>query len=73
VSDLNEKMHRLTQMAVERPELVRIISNIESDLTSETAYTYHILNTLAHVFHMRQRKVVNDNEWTGWLRVMAER
>jgi hypothetical protein len=57
-------------MAIERPELIRIISNIESDLTAETAYTYHILNTLAHVSHMRQRKVVSDNEWTGWLRVM---
>jgi hypothetical protein len=66
-------MHRLTQMAIERPELITIISNIESDLTSETAYTYHILNNLAHVFHMRQRKVLSDNEWTGWLRVMAER
>jgi hypothetical protein len=70
LSDLDEKMHGLTQMAVERPELIRIISNNESDLTAETAYTYHILNTFAHVFHMRQRKVVSDNEWTGWLRVM---
>ena len=70
LSDLDEKMHGLTQMAVERPELIRIISNNESDLTAETAYTYHILNTLAHVFHMPQRKVASDNEWTGWLRVM---
>ena len=70
LSDLDEKMHGLTQMAVERPELIRIISNIESDLTAETAYTYHILNTFAHVFHMRQRGVVSDNEWKGWLRWM---
>jgi hypothetical protein len=34
LSDLDEKMHGLTQMAVERPELIRIISNIESDLTA---------------------------------------
>ena len=34
LSDLDEKMHTLTQMAVERPELIRIISNIESDLTA---------------------------------------
>jgi hypothetical protein len=25
---------------------------------------------LAHVFHMRQRKILNDNEWVGWLRWM---
>ena len=29
LSDLDEKMHGLTQMAVERPELIRIISNID--------------------------------------------
>jgi hypothetical protein len=70
LSDLDEKMHGLTQMAVERPELIRIVSNVDSDLTAEVAYTYHILNTFAHAFHMHQRKVVSDNEWTGWLRRM---
>jgi hypothetical protein len=70
LSDLDEKMHSLTQMAVEKPELIRIVSNVESDLTEEVAFTYHILHTFAHVYHMRQRKVVSDNEWTGWLRMM---
>jgi hypothetical protein len=70
LSDLDEKMHGLTQMAVEKPELIKIVSDVESDLTQEVAYTYHILYTFAHVFHMRQRKVVSDNEWTGWVRVM---
>ena len=65
LNDLDEKMHGLTQMAVERPELIRIISNNESDLTAETAYSYHFLNIFAHVFHMLQRKLVSDNEWTG--------
>jgi hypothetical protein len=69
LSDLDEKIHDLTQMAVERPELIRIVSNVESDLTEEVAFTYHLLHTFAHVFHMHQRKVVNDNEWTGWLRM----
>ncbi|MGI0032448.1 MAG: hypothetical protein ACRD97_04150 [Nitrososphaeraceae archaeon] len=25
---------------------------------------------LAHIFHIRQRKILNDNEWVGWLRWM---
>ena len=70
LNDLDEKMHELTQMAVEKPELIRILSNVESDLSAEVAYTYRILQTFAHVFHMRQRKVLSDNEWTGWLRMM---
>jgi hypothetical protein len=70
LSDLDEKMNDLTHMAVERPQLIRIVSNVESDLTEEIAYTYHLLHTFAHAYHMYQRGVVSDNEWTGWLRRM---
>jgi hypothetical protein len=70
LSDLDEKMHGLTQIAVEKPALIKIVSNVESDLTEEIAFTYHLLHTFAHAYHMRQRKVVSDNEWTGWLRMM---
>ena len=70
LSDLDEKMNDLTHMAVERPQLIRIVSNVESDLSEEIAYTYHLLHTFAHAYHMYQRKVVSDNEWTGWLRRM---
>jgi hypothetical protein len=70
LSDLDEKIHDLTQMAVEKPQLMRIVSNVESDLTEEIAFTYHLLHTFAHAYHMYQRKVVSDNEWTGWLRMM---
>jgi hypothetical protein len=70
LSDLDEKIHGLTQLAVEKPQLIRIISNVESDLTEEIAFTYHLLHTFAHAYHMHQRKVVSDNEWTGWLRMM---
>ena len=70
LSDLDEKMHGLTHMAVEKPELIKIVSNVESDMTEEVGFTYHLLHTFAHVYHMYQRKVVSDNEWTGWLRMM---
>jgi hypothetical protein len=70
LNDLDEKMQGLAQMAIERPELIKILSNVQSDWSAEIAFTYHILNTFAHVYHMRQRKVLSDNEWTGWLRWM---
>ena len=70
LNDLDERIHGLTQIAVERPELIKLVSNVESDWSEEVAYTYHILYTFAHVFHMHQREVVSDNEWTGWLRLM---
>ncbi|HYX48663.1 MAG TPA: hypothetical protein VE843_02905, partial [Ktedonobacteraceae bacterium] len=58
LSDLDEKMNDLTHMAVEKPQLIRIVSNVESDLTEEIAYTYHLLHTFAHAYHMYQRGVV---------------
>jgi hypothetical protein len=70
LNDLDERIPGLTQMAVERPELIRVVNNVERDLSSDVAYSYHILYTFAHVYHMRQRGVVGDNEWTGWLRWM---
>ena len=70
LSDLDEKIHDLTKIAVEKPQLIKIVSDADSDLSEEIAFTYHLLHTFAHVYHMRQRKVVSDNEWTGWLRMM---
>jgi hypothetical protein len=70
LNDMDERIHDLTKMGVERPELIRVVNNVERDLSSEVAYSYHILYTFAHAYHMRQRGVVSDNEWTGWLRWM---
>jgi hypothetical protein len=65
LSDVDEKMNDLTRIAVEKPQLIKILSNVESDISE-----YHLLHTFAHLYHMHQRKLVSDNEWTGWLRRM---
>ena len=71
LNDIDERMRGITQLGVERPELIKVISNIPSNYCSpEVSFAYYILYTFAHVFHMWKRGVVNDNEWTGWLRYM---
>jgi hypothetical protein len=70
LNDLDEKMQTLTEMTVDRPELIKILNKDESDWTPEMEYVYHVFYSFAHVYHMRQRKVLRDNEWTGWLRRM---
>ena len=70
LNDLAERLHSIVNLMIERPNLIRVISKVESNWSSEGAYTYDILFTFAHAFHMRQRKVLRDNEWTGWLRWM---
>jgi hypothetical protein len=62
LSDLDDKSNELTRLAIEKPQLMKIFSNVESDLTEEFAFTYHVLYTFGHAYHMYQRKVVSDNE-----------
>ena len=35
LSDLDDKSNELTRLAIEKPQLIRIVSNVESDLTEE--------------------------------------
>ena len=70
LSDLDLRLREITRMMIDRPELIKVVSKVETDWSSDVAYSYHILLSFAHVFHMRQRNVLSDNEWTGWLRWM---
>ena len=70
LSDLDLRLREITRMMIDRPELIKVVSKVETDWSSDVAYSYHILFSFAHVFHMRQRNVLSDNEWTGWLRWM---
>ena len=67
LNDLAERMHTQVEILIGRPQLTKVLSKVDSE-SSELAYAYDILFTFAHAFHMRQRKVLNDNEWTGWVR-----
>ena len=70
LNDLAGRLNSVLHLAIERPQLIKVISKIESNWSPEAAYAYDILFTFAHVFHMRQRNMVRDNEWIGWLRWM---
>ena len=69
LSDLDEKMHRLEEHLLERPELARVINNVRS-LSPEAVYAFDVLNVFSHAYDMRERKVLNDNEWFGWVQWM---
>ena len=69
LSDLDEKMHRLEEHLLERPELARVINNVRS-LSPEAVYAFDVLNVFSNAYDMRERKVLNDNEWFGWVEWM---
>ena len=63
LNDLAERMHAQVEILIRRPQLTKILSKADEE-SPELAYAYDILFTFAHAFHMRRRKVLNDNEWT---------
>lgn len=69
LSDLDEKMHRLEEHLLERPELARVINNVQS-LSPEGVYSFDVLNVFSHAHDMHERKVLNDNEWYAWVEWM---
>jgi hypothetical protein len=69
LSDLDEKEHRLYSDLQEHPELARVINNVQP-LSSEAVYAFDVLNVFSHAYDMRERKVLNDNEWFGWVEWM---
>src|ERR671939_1580704 len=57
LNDMDERIHGLTQMAVERPELIRVVNNVERDLSSDVAYSYHIC------IHLHMLIICVKEEW----------
>ena len=62
LSDLDEKMHRLEEHLLERPELASVINNVRS-ISPEAVYAFDVLNVFSHAYDMRERKVLNDEEY----------
>ena len=69
LSDLDEKVHSLEEHLLERPELAKVINNVRS-LSPERVYAFDVLNVFSHAYDMHERKVLNDNEWFGWVQWM---
>lgn len=70
LNDLDEKFHRIGEIFIERPELVQSIYRTPQGVGPEVPFSYYILFFCAHIFHMRERGILKDNEWAGWLQWM---
>jgi hypothetical protein len=47
LSNLDEKVHRLEEHLLERPELGRVINNVQS-LSPDSIYSFDVLNVFSH-------------------------
>ena len=53
---------------MEDPSIGKVIDNQVP--SRELAFLFYILWICSHAHAMRQRKVLDDNEWAGWLQWM---
>jgi hypothetical protein len=73
LNDLDEKLHRIGEIFMEKPEFVRVLNELpptagaDTEFSPEAAFAYYVMFFCAHCFHMRQRGILSDNDWAGWL------
>jgi hypothetical protein len=66
LNDLDEKFHNMATLAMEDPSIVGVVDTVDYPDKKEVAFSFYILWMCAHAYAMRQRKVLDDNEWSGW-------
>ena len=69
LNDLDEKVRKMAEIIIEKPSMQKVIYKLEKP-SEELAFAYYILFICSHAYSMHQRKVLNEDEWTGWLQWM---
>lgn len=70
LNELDEKFLHITGLFIERPELFKLLNQRPSSGGPVVPAAGYILDFCYHIFHMRQRGTLNDNDWGNWLRWM---
>ena len=56
LNDLDEKIHRMGELMIERPEMLKVIARPRPEAqVPEVVFAYNILYICAHAYHMRER------------------
>ncbi|MFY9795337.1 MAG: hypothetical protein WAJ93_06570 [Candidatus Nitrosopolaris sp.] len=66
---LDEKFHEMVQLMMEDPSMQRVIDSYENP-TRELTFSIYVLWICSQAHAMRQRRLLDDNEWSGWLQWM---
>ena len=69
LNDLDEKVRKMAEIIIEKPSMQKVIYKLENP-SDELAFAYYILFICSNAYAMRQRKVLNDDDRTGWLQWM---
>ena len=67
LNDLDEKRYKISELFVDRPDMIGVVAGPTSGSKPEHVIAYMVALVSAHAYHMRERKIISDNEWLGWL------
>lgn len=70
LNDLDDKLLRLAELAIERPELEEVLDRESANAGSREPTAMYVLYLFAYAFHAHKRKLLVDNEWIGFVRIM---
>jgi hypothetical protein len=70
LNDLDEKIHNVVELVLERPSLRKVMDNLELNASESEQYlfTYYVLSICSQAFAMRQRNVLNAYFLRNYLR-----
>ena len=67
LNDLNDKLHGIAEVALARPEVGELLDRESANMSTKESAAMYILYVYAYGFQMRQRGVLRENEWAGWI------
>ena len=67
---MDDKLLRLAELAIERPALEEVLDRESANSNSQEPTALYVLYLFAYAFHVHKRKLLVDNEWIGFVRIM---
>ncbi len=67
LSDLDAKLYQMGGVLLEHPNLSRVV---ETKSSQEKTFAMFVLNVCSHAHDMRERGLLIDEEWQGWVEWM---
>jgi len=69
LNDLGEKYLKMAERVMEDPSIQGVLDS-DLKISREDSYSFYILWICSHAYAMRKRKVLDDDEWAGWIQWM---
>jgi len=72
LNEMDEKIHNVVELLLERPPLRKVMDNFERNESESEQYffSYYVLSICSQAFVMRRRNVLKESEWRPYVVLM---